>query len=182
MRKCLVWLIALILLCVSAYAEDLQPAPKGWVFLGYVFGGITYAVPDDYESWELGDEEKAAGIVALGGNADCTIQLRGIKPDVITYEDFVTLITQESSAQVSTRKVGEVEAVFYRNTEPSEGSELYGIALTGLDDLLYKISIFTGENGAFGEDAKVWKIAETLASTVQQRDFSEWGLESTPEP
>jgi hypothetical protein len=66
--------------------------------------------------------------------------------------------------------------------EPNKDSELYGIALTGLDDLFYKISLFTGENGAFDEDAKVWKIAEVLASTVRQRDFSEWKLENSPEP
>ena len=174
MRKTLVCLLALLLLCTSAYAEEPVPAPEGWFFFGYTFGGITYAVPGDYEAWPPSDEEKAAGIITVGGNRDFTIQLRCFPPEAITYDGFVARISAEPTAQMSTRMVGEAEIVFYRNTNPNERSELYGIALTGLDGLLYKISIFTGADGAFGEDARVWEIVDVLAPTVRQMDFSEW--------
>ena len=77
----------------------------------------------------------------------------------------------------------DLEILTYRNTAPGPSSELYGIAMTGLDGKLYKISIFTGADEAFGEDAPVWEIAERIAASARHQDFSEWGLKSpgTPE-
>ena len=181
MKKILICLLALMLLCASAYAEEPLYAEDGWSYFGYSFGGITYAIPNDYEEWPPSAEEKAAGIITIGGNRDFTIQLRCFPPEAITYDGFVELVKNEPTAELSTRTVGDAEIIYYRNTSPSEYSELYGIALTGLDGMLYKISIFTGMDGTFGDDASVWEIAETIASTVRQQDFSDWPTQGAPE-
>lgn len=52
--------------------------------------------------------------------------------------------------------------------------------MTGLDGLFYKISIFTGTDEAYGEDASVWKIAETVGQTARHQDFSDWNIDTEP--
>ena len=76
---------------------------------------------------------------------------------------------------------GDSEILTYRNTQPSASNELYGIAMTGLDGLFYKISIFTGTDEAYGEDAPVWQIAETVGQTARRQDFSDWDIEGAPQ-
>lgn len=181
MKRCVVWIwILMMILCLPAAAQETEipTAPEGWSFIGYVYGGITYAVPEDYQPWELYEEETAAGIIALGGNEECTIQLRQFEEEVLTYEMLVEIMSQEPSAETAVWGEGEEEVFCYRNLNPNESSELVGVALTGTDGLLYKISIFTGTDGAFDEKAKVWEIAQILAATAQRMDFSEWGVET----
>ena len=104
-------------------------------------------------------------------HADCIEDAQAVKE----------MIEQERTAEISTRMDGDSEILLYRNTKPSASSELYGIALTGLDGLFYKISIFTGADEAFGDDAPVWSIAEAIGQTVMHQDFSEWGVEGAPD-
>ncbi len=112
---------------------------------------------------------------------DFTIQMRVFQPEELSYDDFKAIIEQESTAEVSTRTDNDSEILLYRNTRPNAYSELYGIAITGLDGLLYKISIFTGVDEVFGADAPVWAISETVAQTVRHQDFSEWGIGDEPD-
>lgn len=164
-----VWMM---LLLSSACAEEWEPAPDGWTFVGYTYGGIEFALPDDSVMWELSEEEENAGVIFLAGNADFTVQLRQFTPDQLDYETFVDLIRQTESAEYEEAEVGGGPVFRYRNTKANENSELYGAALTGLDGNLYKISIFTGEDGDYSENAKVWQIAEELGQTVRSRDYS----------
>ncbi|MBR6028767.1 MAG: hypothetical protein IKP40_06705 [Clostridia bacterium] len=183
-KKALAIILYAVLLAgaLHAAADEWTPllAEDGWSYIGYTYGGITFAVPDDYADWELDAEEKAQGYVLLGGNADFTVQLRVFSPDQLSYDDFKARVAQVSSADAHVRMDGDREILVYRNTTPDAYSELYGIAMTGLDGLFYKISIFTGENGAFDEDAPVWKIAEIIGQTARHQDFSEWGISDTP--
>ena len=92
----------------------------------------------------------------------------------MTFGAFRDRMTEAGAADCATRAVEEAEVFTYRNPVPSAYAELYGIALTGLDGRLYKISIFTGDSGRFDGDAPVWKIAGVIARTVRIQDFSEW--------
>ena len=173
-------LLALVPLC--ALAESDPPlSTDGWGYIGYIYGGVALAVPPDYESYEIDETFAAYGCVLLGGNADFMLQMRVFQEDDLTYDDFKEMIEQERAAEISTRMDGDSEILLYRNTKPSASSELYGIALTGLDGLFYKISIFTGADEAFGDDAPVWSIAEAIGQTVMHQDFSEWGVEGAPD-
>lgn len=156
-----------------AQAQAPLPNDDDWSYIGYIYGGITFAVPNDYMGFDISASEIAQGYVLTGGNADFSRPLR--------YEDFKAMILQESTAGTSTRMDGETEILVYRNIRPSIHSELYGIALTGLDGLLYKISIFTGADKAFGSEAPVWEIAEALGQSVRHQDFSEWGVPDAPD-
>lgn len=183
-RFTLVLIAALLMLWLPcALAEDQAPLldEEGWAYIGYIDGGITFAVPRDYMSMDLSTSDIAQGYVLMGGNADFTMQLRVFPADEMRYDDFKALILQESTAEASTRMDEDSEILVYRNTRPSANSELYGIALTGLDGLLYKISIFTGADDAFGSEAPVWEIAETLGQSVCHQDFSEWGVPDAPD-
>ncbi len=175
---------ALILTCaLCASAEDWTPltSEDGWSYIGYTFGGITFAVPNDYRNYNVSASYASQGYVIMGGTADFTIQMRVFQPDQLVYDEFKAMIGQESTAEISTRMDGDYEILVYRNTRPSANSELCGIVMTGLDGLLYKISIFTGDDGAFDENAPVWAIAETIARSARHQDFSEWGVEDTPD-
>ncbi len=176
--------IVLITLCMHcALAEDGNPplSEEDWLYIGYTYGGVTFAVPKDYSHWDISPSYAAQGYVLMGGNENFTLQMRVFQPDELCYDDFKAMINQESSAQVSTRIDDDSEILIYRNTEPNAYSELFGVALTGLDGLFYKISIFTGDDGAFEESAPVWEIAEVIGQTVRHQDFSEWGVEGAPD-
>lgn len=178
-------LAAAALLFTYALAENnTEPmkADDSWGYIGYLYGGITFAVPGDYTSFGVSEADAARGCVIIGGNERFTLQVRGFDPDMMKYGDFKAVIQQEASADWSVRMDGDLEILTYRNTRPSAASELYGIVMTGLDGRLYKISIFTGADEAFGEDAPVWEIAEKIGKTARHQDFSEWGLEAPGAP
>jgi hypothetical protein len=149
---------------------------EDWYYFGYTYGGVTFVVPTDSYSYPLDDAQKEAGIILVTGNADYTLQLRSFEPEVMTYKDLKQQMKKEITAEVHTEEREGKEVLFYRNKYPTEVSELYGIGLEGLDGKLYKISIFTGEKEEYKKDAVVWKIADIIAKSARNRDFSEWGI------
>ncbi len=184
--RMIIALAAAMTLFACALAEngsETKEENDGWRYAGYIYGGITFAIPGDYMDFGVSDADAARGCIIIGGNEKFTLQLRFFDPAAIDYAYFKAIIQQEPSADWSVRMDGDLEILTYRNTAPGPSSELYGIAMTGLDGKLYKISIFTGADEAFGEDAPVWEIAEKIAKSARHQDFSEWGLESpnTPE-
>lgn len=185
MKKAIASLLAVLLAVLSlcVYAEDWSPllAEDGWSYIGYTYGGVTFAVPNDYMSFTVSASDAARGCVLIGGNADFTLQMRVFQPEEMKYEDFRAKVMQEKNAACETRMDGDSEILSYRNTQPTGISELYGIAMTGLDGLLYKISIFTGNDEDCSEDAQVWKIAEVIGRTARHQDFSEWEIEEKAE-
>ncbi len=155
--------------------------PESWYYFGYTYGGVTFAIPTDSYSYPLDDAQKEAGIILVAANEDYTLQLRCFEPEVMTYKDLKKQMKKEITAEVHTEERYGKEVLFYRNKYPTEVSELYGIGLEGLDGKLYKISIFTGEKEEYKKDAVVWKIADIIAKSARNRDFSEWGLPDQPE-
>ena len=149
---------------------------ENWYYFGYTYGGVTFVVPTDSYSYPLDDAQKEAGIILVTGNADYTLQLRSFEPEVMTYKDLKQQMKKEITAEVHTEEREGKEVLFYRNKYPTEVSELYGIGLEGLDGKLYKISIFTGEKEEYKKDAVVWKIADIIAKSARNRDFSQWGI------
>ena len=154
---------------------------EDWYYFGYTYGGVTFAIPTDSYSYPLDDAQKEAGIIFVAANEDYTLQLRCFEPEVMTYKDLKKQMKKEITAEVHTEERYGKEVLFYRNKYPTEVSELYGIGLEGLDGKLYKISIFTGEKEEYKKDAVVWKIADIIAKSARNRDFSEWGLPDQPE-
>ena len=178
----LVMILTISLSCAAAEDEGASMLLNGdWQYIGYTYGGITFAVPKDYMDFGVSEADAARGCIIIGGNMDYTLQLRVFQPEELNYEVFKAVILQQESADWSVRMDGDLEILTYRNTSPSAVSELYGIAMTGLDGRLYKISIFTGSDEAFGEDAPVWGIAGTIGKSARHQDFSEWGL-NEPNP
>ena len=173
MKKSLSMLLMLVLfmLCpLYAIAESDAPllAEDGWSYIGYSYGGITFA-------------DTANGYILIGGNDEFVLQMRVFQADELTYDEFKAMVEKTPSAESSVRVDGDSEILTYRNTQPSASNELYGIAMTGLDGLFYKISIFTGTDEAYGEDAPVWQIAETVGQTARHQDFSDWDIEGAPQ-
>ena len=174
-------LVVLLLPCVAiAGGDDLLQADEGWAYVGYTYGGVTFPVPADYVDFGVDATDQTQGYVLIGGSTDFTLQMRVVQPEQMTYEQFKARTQEEPTADWHTRMDGEREILIYRNMVPSGQSELYGIAMTGLDGLLYKISIFTGIDEDFSSDAPVWQIAETIGAHVRHQDFSEWGIEDAP--
>ena len=149
---------------------------EDWYYFGYTYGGVTFVVPTDSYSYPLDDAQKEAGIIFVAANEDYTLQLRCFEPEVMTYKDLKKQMKKEITAEVHTEERYGKEVLFYRNKYPTEVSELYGIGLEGLDGKLYKISIFTGEKEEYKKDAVVWKIADIIAKSARNRDFSQWGI------
>ena len=180
MKRCALLLLQL-LLCLPALAETAglpeQPNPEGWRYMGYTPAGVTLLIPEDTQSYPLSAAERAAGILFVGANEEYTIQLRRYEPDQMDLAAFRAVLMLGSSAQVETRESGGTEILCYRNPNPTGVSELYGIALTGTDGCMYKISIFTGVDEDCSEDAPVWAIAETIAASVSIVDYTGWPLE-----
>ena len=167
-RLSMLLMLVLFMLCpLYAIAESVAPllAEDGWSYIGYSYGGITFAVPADFVNYDLSASDTANGYILIGGNDEFVLQMRVFQADELTY----------------VRVDGDSEILTYRNTQPSASNELYGIAMTGLDGLFYKISIFTGTDEAYGEDAPVWQIAETVGQTARHQDFSDWDIEGAPQ-
>ena len=149
-----------------------------WQYVGYITGGVTFAVPKESCQADLTEKDKSSGILMLLWNDDYTLQLKVFEPEVMTYDRFRERVCSEPSARVSVRTSEGVEILSYRNTIPASYSELFGIVMTGLDGRMYKISVFTGDSESFGDDASVWKIAEIIEKTTRIQDFSEWGIDN----
>ena len=180
MKKFLTLMLLLALMAAPCFAQEIVETPEGWVYLGYAPGGVSFLVPDDLESQPLSDKQQEAGVIVVSSNMDCTLTLRCFPPEFLTWEDLLAMVQQEPNVEVTLR--GEAENILcYRNTVPTANVELYGIALTGLDGNLYKLSIFTGVDGDFSEDAPVWDIAEFIAQNSSQVDFSQWPLPDASE-
>ena len=179
MKKIVLIVLMFCLLGTLCLAEDVELMPEDWAFLGYTYGGITFPVPQDVEFYELTSQEQAMGIIVICYNDDFTLQLREFDPSQMTLDEFEKKMLDEPTAEVSFW--GENQNVMYvRNTAPTGDSELVSIALNGLDGNLYKISIFTGYDEDYSPDASVWEIAQTVANSTSQMDFSQWPLEETP--
>ena len=176
MKKLLALALSALFLS-GACAEDWTAlTPEGWQYIGYTYGGVTFAVPPDYENFGVNEDYKAAGYVLIGGSRDFTLALRQFRPDQRDYASFKEIITGEKTADCRVRDDNGSEILTYRNTAPGKDSELYGIALTGLDGLFYKISIFSGADEDVSDTAPVWEIAENIGKTIRRQDFSEWGI------
>ena len=181
MKKGVVFMLLLMLLtviCLPVLADlPAQPNPEGWRYLGYTPAGITFLIPDDTQSYPLTAIDRAEGFLFIGMNADYTIQMRRYQPEQANVAAFKAMLSFTSGAQVEVRNVNGTEVVCYRNGNPTGISELYGIVLTGTDGCMYKISIFTGVDEDFSEDAAVWEIAERIADSVSIVDYSDWPVE-----
>ena len=183
-RLSMLLMLVLFMLCpLYAIAESDAPllAEDGWSYIGYSYGGITFAVPADFVNYDLSASDTVNGYILIGGNDEFVLQMRVFQADELTYDEFKTMVEKTPSAESSVRADGDSEILTYRNTQPSASNELYGIAMTGLDGLFYKISIFTGTDEAYGEDAPVWQIAETVGQTARRQDFSDWDIEGAPQ-
>ena len=179
MRKMLM-IVLCMLLCLPALAETAavpaQPNPEGWRYLGYTPAGVTMLIPEDTQSYSLTAAERAAGILFVGANEAYTIQLRRYEPDQMDLAAFRAMMTF-AGAQVETREDGGTQIFSYRNPNPTGTSELFGVALTGTDGCMYKISIFTGVDEDCSDTAPVWEIAEYIAGSVSIVDYSGWPME-----
>ncbi|MBE5787402.1 MAG: hypothetical protein E7324_07680 [Clostridiales bacterium] len=175
MKKGILLLLALCMLALPCVAEEAKLLPDEWMYVGYTNGGVTFPIPENLEIAQLTAQEQAAGIILVGYHWDITLQLRVFSPEVMTWEDFKTTIEAEATADVQFLGA-DGSILYYRNTAPSASSELAGIALTGLDGRLYKISVFTGMMEDFSPEAKVWEMAELIAAHTSQMDFSQWPL------
>ena len=168
---------SLCLSCASAEEDWTALTPEGWKYIGYTYGGVTFAIPPEYENFGVSEEYAAAGYVLIGGSRQFTLALRRFQPNEMDYETFKSVITGEKTAECRFREDAGSEILTYRNTRPGASSELYGIALTGLDGLFYKISIFSGADEDVSDTAPVWQIAENIAKTTRHQDFSQWGVQ-----
>lgn len=177
MKRLLIILMTL-LLCSPVLAETVdlpvQLNPEGWRYMGYTPAGVTFLIPEDTQSYPLSDAERAAGIVFLGANAEYTVQLRRFEPDQMDLAAFQLMLRFTPDAQVEIREAEGGQIIVYRNPDPTGVSELVGIALTGTDGCMYKISIFTGMDEDCSTNAPVWTIAAQIADSVSIVDYSGW--------
>lgn len=178
--KRILMLLAVWLLCLPALAETAavpaQPNPEGWRYLGYTPAGVTMLIPEDTQSYPLTGAEQAAGILFVGANEAYTMQLRRYEPGQMNLTVFSAMM-RYAGARVESRESGGTQILSYINTNPTGTSELCGIALTGTDGCMYKISIFTGTDEDFSADAPVWAIARTIAESVSIVDYTGWPMD-----
>lgn len=150
--------------------------PEGWTLICSKEGGVAFAVPNDMMVWELNAAEMEAGVKIICSNADITAQLRAYEPDDITYDEFIQMLDENQYEITSVRNVEGTEITTYYNHVAETDMQLCGVILTGNDGLLYKISVFAGDNDEFGEDAPVWEMAETLFGTVHVIEDAGWDI------
>ena len=172
MRKFLMCLLALLLAVLSAAAEDIEVQPEGYTYCGYMPGGITFLIPGDMVNCELYEWEKQAGMLLYTESLTCSIQLRRFEPDAMTMEQFLELVKQEPTVQWEISEERGSPVLYYRNQAPAATTELVGVVITGTDGCMYKVSVFTGWDENFAEDAPVWEIARVLAESIRHEDFS----------
>ena len=126
----LLFVILLALPCALAETQNPLLFSDGWSYVGYTYGGITFAVPNDYEFYQISAADAAQGYVLMVGDADFLLQLRVFQPNQMSYADFKAIIQQEPTAEISARVDGDSEILIYRNTQPSAINELYGVGMT----------------------------------------------------
>lgn len=182
MRKLLLLVLFLSLMSIPACAQEWTMAPDGWVNMAYVYGGIDFIVPEDFETWELYQSEMEMGYILMGANPDFTLQIRGFTPEQITVEAFQEMLEGIPDAEMSLKETETGKILYYQNTAPTSDSELFGIVMDGIDGNIYKISIFTGEDGDCSKEAKVWSIAQAISQSVNIKDFSQiMDIEQSPQ-
>lgn len=172
MRRFLMLLLALLLAVLPAAAEEIEIQPEGYTYCGYMPGGITFLMPKDMVSYELYEEEKQAGILIYAESQNCSIQLRRFEPDEMTMPQFLQLVQQAPNTYWEVSEERGTPVLCYRNLAASDRTELVGVVITGTDGCMYKVSIFTGWDGNFAEDAPVWEIAQVVADSLRHEDFS----------
>ena len=172
MRKMLLCLLALLLAVLPAVAEDIEVQPEGYTYCGYMPGGITFLIPENMVQCELYEWEKQAGVLLYAESETCSIQLRRFAPDAMTIFQFIQLVQQEPTVQWETSNERGTLVLHYRNQAPTATTELVGVAITGTDGCMYKVSVFTGWDETFAPDAPVWEIARVLAESLRHEDFS----------
>ena len=172
MRRFLLILLAMVLIILPAAAEDIEIQPEGYTYCGYMPGGITFLMPENMVSCELYEWEKQAGILVYAESQECSIQLRRFEPDVMTMPQFLQLVQMEKNIQWDVSLERGTPVLCYRNTAATANTELVGVVITGTDGCMYKVSIFTGWDGNYAEDAPAWEIAEVVSASLRHEDFS----------
>lgn len=150
--------------------------PEGWRPVWNKSGGVIFAVPADVFTWGLEPQEVEEGLMWRGSNADITVQLRVYKEDELTYDDFRAMLDEYEYEVSSVRNVSGAEVTIYTNPEPGANMQLCGAVLTGLDGRLYKISVFSGDNDDFSDDAAVWELSGMFMDTIHLRKFFGWDI------
>ena len=79
---------------------------------------------------------------------------------------------QEPTVQWEISEERSTPVLYYRNQAPNATTELVGVVITGTDGCMYKVSVFTGWDENFAEDAPVWEIARVLAKSIRHEDFA----------
>ena len=169
-------LAALLLFAMPAWAEREYLVDENWTYVGNAEAGITFPVPKDYESVELGEAEKAAGYVLFGGDAYFMAQMQRYTPDVVTYEQFKDVMVNEGGVNGATRMDEDYEVFVFTHPDPVAGQELAGVITEGLDGSVYRLSIFAGPSGA-ADDTQAMQIAQVIGIYLVHMDFSEWERE-----
>lgn len=172
LRRFLVLLMALMLTLLPAAAEEIEIQPEGYRYCGYIPGGITFLLPNDMVSYELYEEEKLAGILIYAESQNCSIQLRRFEPDEMTLPQFLQLVQQARNTHWEVSEERGTPVLCYRNLAANDRTELVGVVITGTDGCMYKVSIFTGWDGNFAEDAPVWEISQMIANSLRHEDFT----------
>lgn len=174
-KKLISWFVLLAFaLGAAGLAEpDILTADEGWSYVGFTEGGVACAIPKTFEMYSLTPDDERQGFLLLGGDEDFMLQVRRFEPEEMTYEQFFAMVSA-SNAEISVREYPEGDILSYRNPAPTAVSELWGVALTGMDGRLYKFSVFTGDSEDFSPEAPVWQIAGSLTGSVFRQDFSEW--------
>ena len=164
---------------IGAGADDeILLSSDGWSYVGHLHSGITFAIPSDSYQGELNESDMRQGMCLHLWNDDYTLVLKCFGHGTEDYEAFKKTILADKTADTAVRDREGTEIFIYRNTTPAAVTELYGIALIGLDGELYKISVFTGDSEKYGPEDPVWEIADTIGKTVRLQDFSEWGYDA----
>ena len=158
--------------------DEILLSRDGWSYVGHTHSGITFAIPSDSYQGELNESDMRQGMCLHLWNDDYTLVLKCFGHGTEDYEAFKKTILADETAETAVRDREGADIFIYRNTTPTAVTELYGIALIGLDGELYKISVFTGDSEKYGPEDPVWEIAETVGKTARLQDFSEWGFDA----
>ena len=112
---CILLAVLLALGGIAAADTNLEPETFGgiivdedWSYVGYTYGGITFAIPKESYVYELSAYEKSMGILLLYGNEDYMLQLRVFMLEQATYEAFkrasAALRTQSSTCDRTAKR------------------------------------------------------------------------------
>lgn len=178
MKKFLLMALAFCLFCAPVWAENTTEEtasslkPDEYHFANFIEGGINFLVPDDFTTFPLYETEKAAGYLFFGGNEHFTMSMRRYTPEEMTLPEFTLILINDSGTEVTLQENNGAPVVIYYNLNPQPNLQLCGAALVGLDGMMYKISIFTGDHNDISEEAPVWEISQIILNSVCLVDFS----------